>query len=168
MMVLAGRARVLGDDVNTDYLISSSRKKETLDPAVLRQYLLEDVDPAFAASVTEGDILVAGSNFGCGSAMEIAVTVVLGAGIRAVVARSFSRTYWRNAVNNGLLAIVADTRGVAEGQPLEVHLDGTRPELRVMTDPARILACEPLPPFMLAIREAGGLVPYLRRHRTLA
>lgn len=168
MIVLAGRARVLGDDVNTDYLISSSRKKETLDPAVLRQYLLEDVDPAFAASVTEGDILVAGSNFGCGSAMEIAVTVVLGAGIRAVVARSFSRTYWRNAVNNGLLAIVADTRGVAEGQPLEVHLDGTRPELRVMTAPARILACEPLPPFMLAIREAGGLVPYLRRHRTLA
>jgi len=168
MMVLAGRARVLGDDVNTDYLISSSRKKETLDPAVLRQYLLEDVDPAFAASVTEGDILVAGSNFGCGSAMEIAVTVVLGAGIRAVVARSFSRTYWRNAVNNGLLAIVADTRGVVEGQPLEVHLDGTRPELRVMTVPARILACEPLPPFMLAIREAGGLVPYLRRHRTLA
>jgi len=168
MMVLAGRARVLGDDVNTDYLISSSRKKETLDPGVLRQYLLEDLDPAFAASVAEGDILVAGRNFGCGSAMEVAVTVVLGAGIRAVVAKSFSRTYWRNAVNNGLLAIVADTSGIEEGQRLEVHLAGSRPELRVMTGPARSVPCDPLPSFMLAIREAGGLVPYLRRHRTLA
>lgn len=168
MMVLAGRARILGDDVNTDYLISSSRKKETLDPGVLRQYLLEDLDPAFAASVADGDILVAGSNFGCGSAMEVAVTVVLGAGIRAVVAKSFSRTYWRNAVNNGLLAVVADTSGIEEGRRLEVHLAGSRPELRVMTEPARRVPCEPLPPFVLALREAGGLVPYLRRHRTLA
>jgi len=168
MMVLAGRARILGDDINTDYLISSSRKKESLDPQVLRHYLLEDLDPAFAGSVMDGDILVAGRNFGCGSAMEVAVTVVLGAGIRAVVAKSFSRTYWRNAVNNGLLAIVADTSGIEEGQRLEVHLAGSRPELRVMTEPARTVPCEPLPPFMLALREAGGLVPYLRRHRTLA
>lgn len=167
-LVLAGRARVLGDDVNTDYLISSSRKKESLDPQVLRHYLLEDVDPAFAASVADGDILVAGSNFGCGSAMEVAVTVVLGAGIRAVIAKSFSRTYWRNAINNGLLAIVADTSGIAEGQALEVHLAGGQPQLRLTDEPARSVPCDPLPPFMLAMREAGGLVPYLRRHRTLA
>lgn len=167
-LVLAGRARVLGDDVNTDYLISSSRKKESLDPQVLRQYLLEDLDPAFAASVAEGDVLVAGSNFGCGSAMEVAVTVVLGAGIRAVIAKSFSRTYWRNAINNGLLAIVADTGGIAEGQGLEVHLDGAQPHLRLLGEASRTVPCEPLPPFMLAMREAGGLVPYLRRHRTLA
>lgn len=167
-LVLAGRARVLGDDVNTDYLISSSRKKESLDPKVLRRYLLEDLDPGFAASVAEGDILVAGRNFGCGSAMEVAVTVVLGAGIRAVVAKSFSRTYWRNAINNGLLAIVADTSGIAEGQRLQVHVAGALPQLLVMGEPARSVPCEPLPPFMLAMREAGGLVPYLRRHRTLA
>ena len=167
-LVLAGRARVLGDDINTDYLISSSRKKESLDPKVLRQYLLEDLDPGFAASVAEGDILVAGRNFGCGSAMEVAVTVVLGAGIRVVVAKSFSRTYWRNAINNGLLAIVADGSGIAEGQCLEVHLAGAQPQLRVTSEPARSVPCEPLPPFMLAMREAGGLVPYLRRRRTLA
>jgi 3-isopropylmalate/(R)-2-methylmalate dehydratase small subunit len=165
--LLSGRARVLGDDVNTDYLISSSRKKESLDPGVLRQYLLEDLDPAFAASVRGGDILVAGRNFGCGSAMEVAVTVVLGSGIRAVIAQSFSRTYWRNAVNNGLLAIVADTAGIAEGEALELHLTGSQPELRVGVT-GRSIACEPLPDFMLAMREAGGLVPYLRQHRTLA
>jgi 3-isopropylmalate/(R)-2-methylmalate dehydratase small subunit len=166
--ILHGRARLLGDDINTDYLISSSRKKESLDPRVLRHYLLEDLDPAFAASVADGDVLVAGRNFGCGSAMEVAVTVVLGAGIRAVVARSFSRTYWRNAVNNGLLVVVADTSGIAEGEPLSLHLDGERPELRVGAPAARRVACGPLPEFMLALREGGGLVPYLRRHRRLA
>ncbi len=166
--LLRGRARVLGDDVNTDYLISSTRKKESLDPAVLRRYLLEDLDPSFAGSVAEGDILVAGSNFGCGSAMEVAVTVVLGAGIPAVIAKSFSRTYWRNAINNGLLAIVADTSLIAEGQPLEVHLSGAQPELRVGGHPVHTIPCEPLQEFVLAMREAGGLNPYLRQHRKLA
>jgi 3-isopropylmalate/(R)-2-methylmalate dehydratase small subunit len=162
---LQGRARVLGDDVNTDYIISSSRKKESLDPAVLRRYLLEDVDPSFAASVAEGDILVAGRNFGCGSAMEVAVTVVLGAGIRAVVARSFSRTYWRNAINNGLLLVVADTSGIAEGQALTLQLAGAQPALQIA---GRRISCEPMPDFMLSMLEAGGLVPYLRQHRRLA
>lgn len=166
--LIRGRARVLGDDVNTDYLISSSRKKESLDPKVLRRYLLEDLDLAFAASVAEGDILVAGRNFGCGSAMEVAVTVVLGAGIRAVVAKSFSRTYWRNAINNGLLVVVADTSDITEGASLQLHLAGAQPELRAGPEPARRIPCEPVPDFMLAMREAGGLVPYLRWHRKLA
>lgn len=168
---LEGRARVLGDDVNTDYIISSSRKKESLDPAVLRRYLLEDVDPAFAASVRAGDILVAGRNFGCGSAMEVAVTVVLGAGIRAVVAPSFSRTYWRNAINNGLPLVVADTTGIAEGDPIALQLSGDTPALRVQPGNGaaeRRIACAPMPTFMLSMLEAGGLVPYLRQHRRLA
>ncbi|HEY4068484.1 MAG TPA: alpha-IPM isomerase [Burkholderiaceae bacterium] len=162
LLPLAGRARVLGDDVNTDYIISSRRKRETIDPAQLRHYLLEDVDAGFAASVRAGDLIVAGSNFGCGSAMEVAVTVVLGAGIRAVVAKSFSRTYLRNALNNGLLAIVADTGGVKEGDAVELmgNADGSV----VLHAAGRRIACEPLPPFMQAMLEAGGLVPYLRAH----
>lgn len=169
--VIHGRARLLGDDINTDYLIASSRKKDSLDPQILRRYLLEDVDPDFAASVADGDILVAGDNFGCGSAMEVAVTVVLAAGIRVVVAHSFSRTYWRNAVNNGLLLITADTAGIAEGDRLTLRLDGAGAELLVGPDadvPVRRIACESVPDFVLTMRAAGGLVPYLRQHRKLS
>ncbi|WP_342050166.1 MULTISPECIES: LeuD/DmdB family oxidoreductase small subunit [unclassified Cupriavidus] len=163
--IIPGRARLLGDDINTDYIISSSRKKDSLDPSVLRNYLLEDLDSGFAGSVRDGDILVAGHNFGCGSAMEVAVTVVLAAGIRVVVARSFARTYWRNAVNNGLLLITADTGSVREGEAVALHLQGSRAELRVGSDGGRAISCEPVPDIVLTIREAGGLVPYLRRHR---
>ncbi|MFP3753946.1 MULTISPECIES: LeuD/DmdB family oxidoreductase small subunit [Cupriavidus] len=168
-LVIEGRARRLGDDINTDYIIASSRKKHSVDPHMLRHFLLEDLDPDFAGSVRDGDILVAGHNFGCGSAMEVAVTVVLAAGIRVVVAKSFARTYWRNAVNNGLLLITADTGtdtgAVPEGAPLSLRLAGAQATLHVGADAAHVIACEPVPDVVLTIREAGGLVPYLRQHR---
>ena len=162
ILELRGRARRLGDRVNTDYIISSSRKKETLDPHQLKRWLLESVDPGFAASVRDGDLLVADEAFGCGSAMEVAVTVVLAAGIRAVVARSFSRTYYRNAINNGLIPVECDTSGIREGDGScstggrERRSGGQRDHRRSSS------AALPLPPFVLEILEAGGLVPYLR------
>jgi 3-isopropylmalate/(R)-2-methylmalate dehydratase small subunit len=164
MRELTGRARVLGNDVNTDYIIASTRKRDTLDEQVLKRYLLETVDPSFAASVQPGDILVAGRNFGCGSAMEIAATVILTAGIRAVVARSFSRTFYRNAVNNGLVPIEADTSDIAEGDQLVISMkpDGLIVENRTG---GTSVTGRPLPALMHEILDAGGIVNFVRNKR---
>jgi 3-isopropylmalate/(R)-2-methylmalate dehydratase small subunit len=159
---LEGRARVLGDDVNTDYIITSARKRETIGERILAQYLLETLDPGFAASVRPGDLLVAGRNFGCGSAMEVAVTVPVAAGIRAVLARSFARTYYRNAINNGLVPVECDTSAIREGDRLLVDLGA---ELTVRDETQGFtIAPRALPAHMLRILEAGGLVPYFRAH----
>jgi 3-isopropylmalate/(R)-2-methylmalate dehydratase small subunit len=163
-MQLDARARVFGDNINTDYVIASTRKRDTLDGAVLKRYLLEAVDPAFAATVRPGDVLVAGRNFGCGSAMEVAATVILAAGIPAVLARTFARTFYRNAINNGLLPIECDTSSIVEGDRLSVVFDGERLDV---SNPrtGETLTGRALPPIMLEILEAGGLVPYMREHR---
>jgi 3-isopropylmalate/(R)-2-methylmalate dehydratase small subunit len=164
---LEGRARVVGDDVNTDYIITSARKRETIDENVLKQYLLETLDPAFAASVQPDDILVAGRNFGCGSAMEVAVTVPYAAGIRAVLARSFARTYYRNAINNGLIPVECDTTAIREGDRLVVDL--TTSELTVLNETQHTTTrARSLPVHLLRILDAGGLVPYFREHRGFA
>jgi len=157
---MTGRARIFGDDVNTDYIVTSRRKRESIDPQFLKRYVFEELDPAFAASVQPGDLIVAGKNFGCGSAMEVAVTALVGAGIRAVLARGFSRTYYRNAVNNGLLPVVCDTRRIRECDRLEVA-DGCVSNLTT----GETIAAEPLPPVMLEIIEAGGLVGYMIRRK---
>jgi 3-isopropylmalate/(R)-2-methylmalate dehydratase small subunit len=160
-ILLTGRARRLGDDLNTDYIISSARKKETIDEQVLKRYLLETVDPGFASSVEPGDVLVAGRNFGCGSAMEVAATVILAAGIRAVIVQSFARTFYRNAVNNGLLPIECDTGGIGEGDAISVETAGTRVIVRDETTGAAVSGTIPSG-IAARIMSAGGLVPYLR------
>ena len=160
---LVGRARRLGDDVNTDYIITSTRKRDTLDEKVLARYLLETLDPAFAASVHPGDILVAGRNFGCGSAMEIAVTVILAAGIRAVVAESFARTFYRNAINNGLVPVECETASIGEGDPITVRFEGDHTTVGNSRTGLSTAALS-MPSFMQRILEAGGLAPYLREH----
>jgi 3-isopropylmalate/(R)-2-methylmalate dehydratase small subunit len=153
---------VFGDDVNTDYIITSARKRETIDERILKPYLLETLDPGFAASVQPGDILVAGRNFGCGSAMEVAVTVPVAAGIRAVLARSFARTYFRNAVNNGLIPVECDTSAIREGDRLIVDLGA---ELAVEDETRGVtITARPLPAHVLRILESGGIVPYIRAH----
>jgi 3-isopropylmalate/(R)-2-methylmalate dehydratase small subunit len=163
---LSGRARVFSDDINTDYIITSRRKRESLDPKVLKNYLFEEIDPNFAASVQPGDFIVAGKNFGCGSAMEVAVTAVLGAGIRAVIAQSFSRTYFRNAINNGLLPVVCDSSRIREGDRLVIQASdemGSGMTVRNATTGEDISSAA-LPKIMLDIFVAGGLVPYFREH----
>ena len=159
---LEGRARVVGDDINTDYIIASTRKRETLDEQLLKRYLFETLDSAFAASVQPGDLLVAGANFGCGSAMEVAATVILASGINAVIAGSFSRTFYRNAINNGLLPVECETHGIGEGDRLVVTLDGDNLDIENLTRGTR-LAATALSPLMADILDAGGLVEFMRR-----
>ena len=157
-----GRARVFGDDINTDYIITSRRKRESIAPEYLRDYLFEELDPGFASTLLPTDFLVAGKNFGCGSAMEVAVTAVVGAGIRAVIASTFSRTYYRNAVNNGLIPILCDTSSIREGDILEIDW-ASKAEVRNLTQ-GSVLRAEPIDGIMQNILAAGGLVPYFRLH----
>ena len=160
---IEGRARVVEDDVNTDYIISSSRKKETLDAHLLKRHLLAALDPYFAQSIKPGDLLVAGTNFGCGSAMEIAVSVLLAAGIKAVFAKSFARTFYRNAINNGLVPFECDTSRVREADRLIVSLAEGVVLARNETTGEKLTG-NPFPTIMLDILAAGGLVTYFKMH----
>jgi 3-isopropylmalate/(R)-2-methylmalate dehydratase small subunit len=162
-MKLQGRARLVGDHINTDYIIASTRKRETLDESVLTRYLLETVDPRFAATVQPGDVLVAGRNFGCGSAMEVAATVILAAGIPAVLAQTFARSFYRNAINNGLLPIECETSSIRESDRLSIALDAGVLTVASGRTGER-MSGRPFPPIMLAILDGGGLAPYIRRH----
>ena len=153
-----GIAHKFGDDINTDYIIASKRKRDTVDPKKLARFLMEDVRPGFGETVQPGDFIVAGENFGCGSAMEIAPLVVLGAGIKAVLAKSFARTFFRNAVNLGLLLLAGDTDRINPGDQLELDLEGQR--IRNLTQKIEI-PFQPLPDLMGKIIQVGGIIPFL-------
>lgn len=157
-----GTAFCFGDDINTDYIISSRRKRDTLDVEVLKQYIMEDIRPGFFQELKEQSILVAGENFGCGSAMEVAAQVVRGNGISVILAKSFARSYYRNAVNNGILPVEMDTSGIQEGDWLTVHMD----EEAVVVTNQRTGARASCPPFQgkpAEILACGGLVEFVRQ-----
>ncbi len=153
-----GIAHKFGDDINTDYIIASKRKRDTVDPKVLSRFLMEDIRPGFGETVKPGDFLVAGENFGCGSAMEIAPLVIIGAGIEAVLAKSFARNFYRNAINLGLLLLICDTGLIDAGDRLEI--DAGRGTVRNLAR-RREIPFEPLPELMKKIIEAGGIIPFL-------
>jgi 3-isopropylmalate/(R)-2-methylmalate dehydratase small subunit len=163
-MIIRGTAHRFGDDVNTDYIISAKHKAATIDVAEMARYAMADIDPGFASRARPGDIVVAGRNFGCGSSRETAVTVLLALGISAVLASSFARIFFRNAINLGLPALECDTSGIRSGDDIEVLLDQGAAVNR--TRSAK-LAVTPLPPVMRALLAAGGLEPYLREHGDL-
>ncbi len=158
-MILEGRALIVGDDVDTDAIIPA-RYLVTTDPAELGRHCLEGLDPGFPGRIRPGDILVAGKNFGCGSSREHAVLALKGAGIGCVVAKSFARIFFRNAVNLGFPVLECpELRGLAEGCRLAVDLE----KGVVMGGGGSPWKASPLPPFILEILEAGGLIPWAKR-----
>ena len=160
-MVLKGKAHVFADDVNTDYIISGKYKFKTLDMGELACHCMEDIDPDFTSKVRPGDFIVAGGNFGCGSSREQAPLVIKHAGISAVLARSFARIFFRNAINKGLPAMECDTSGIQDGDELEVDLGvGKVTNLTRSTE----VEITPLPMVMMDILNEGGLTDYLRKH----
>ncbi len=158
---LVGRAHVYGDHIDTDRIIPGKYTK-TLDLSHLAEHVLEDLDPDFRQRVQPGDILVAGANFGCGSSREQAPLALKAAGVAAVVARSFARIFYRNAINIGLPAVEIGPHRIRSGHRLEVDLRAG--VVRDLTQGEEYPAT-PMPRVMLAILRAGGLVNYLREHR---
>jgi len=160
-VIFEGRAHKLHDNINTDYIISSRRKRDTLDLSILKNYLMEDIDPEFAARVQADDILAAGSNFGCGSAMEVASLVIKAAGVRVIIAKSFARTFYRNAINGGLLPIEAETDNITNEDILRIVVEGSNITIHNLTNSHTVTASAP-GGMILKIFEKGGLVNYIR------
>jgi 3-isopropylmalate/(R)-2-methylmalate dehydratase small subunit len=154
---VGGTAITFGADVNTDVIIPG-RYLVSIDPVELGEHAFEPLGPEVQARLRASDVVVAGRNFGCGSAREQAATCLLGVGIRAVVATSFSRVFFRNAINTGLVAVEcpAAVAAATDGAPLWVDYDAG-----VVETAGERFAFSPYPPVLREILAAGGLIPHL-------
>jgi 3-isopropylmalate/(R)-2-methylmalate dehydratase small subunit len=158
---LKGAVWKYGDNVDTDVIIPA-RYLSMSTPEELARHCMEDLDPTFFASVRPGDVIVAGENFGCGSSREHAPLAIKGAGVSCVVARSFARIFYRNAVNVGLpiLECPAAVEDADRGHCLEIDLAAGH--VHNLTT-GGVYQAEPYPPFMMDIIHAGGLIAYTRK-----
>lgn len=154
-----GRAWKYGDNVNTDVIFPGKYTYTITDPAEMAKHALEDLDPTFATAMCPGDIVVGGSNWGCGSSREQAVTCLVAAGVKALVAKSIARIYFRNAVNGGLLPVVCPPAvdAIQNGETLLIDVDNYQ-----VICGGGTFDFPPLSPSLKAILEAGGLIPMLR------
>jgi len=160
-MTLRGKVWKYGDHVDTDVIIPA-RYLDTTEPAELAVHCMEDIDPAFVRSKSPGDIIVAGENFGCGSSREQAPVAIKAAGVSCVIARSFARIFFRNAINIGLPIIICPDAADAAGTGDEIEVDLATGTVRNVTRGTTHQA-EPFPDFLRQIIDAGGLVPYVRQ-----
>jgi 3-isopropylmalate/(R)-2-methylmalate dehydratase small subunit len=167
MSVIRGRAWKFGDNVDTDVIIPFKYKARTIDPQELAQHVMEGVDPDFPKKVRPGDIIVAGRNFGCGSSREQAPLAIKAAGIAAVVAESFARIFFRNAINIGLPAL--EVKGISEktdsGDVLEIDLQ--QGIVRNLSKGLTFKAAS-MPDMLVEILKEGGLVNYIKKRRARA
>lgn len=162
-MIIEGRAWKFGDKIDTDVLAPGYAMK--LSPEGLAQHCLEAVDPNFAKSVKPGDVVVAGANFGLGSSREQAAISLATLGVGAVLAKSFARIFYRNAINIGLPVVTIDlTQEIAAGDLLKLDLAaGTMTRLK----DGYHRELQPMPPHIIDILEAGGLMAQLKQKRGL-
>lgn len=148
-----------GDDINTDMLFPGKYTYSCSTADEIKPHLLEDLDPEFAENVSESDMIFAGKNFGCGSSREQPVLGLRAAGIKAIVAKSFARIFYRAAINQGLLLIECGGAVDAFKDGAEVALDTEEGHINVGN---KKFSFPKLPKEILAIRASGGLLPYTR------
>lgn len=161
MNQLQGKVHRFGNDIDTD-LIIPARYLNTSDPKELAQHCMEDADPDFVRKVKPGDLIVAGKNFGCGSSREHAPIAIKAAGVSCVIAASFARIFFRNAINIGLpiFESAEASQKIAEGDLVEVNL--TTGKIINLTRNETYQAAA-FPPFMQELINAGGLIEYVKK-----
>jgi len=164
-MIISGKSVKLGDNINTDFIISGRYKFAITDLSELAKHIMEDIDPSFPQKITRGQsIIVAGNNFGMGSSREQAPLVIKEAGIVAVLSSQFARIFFRNSFNIGLPLIETDTSKIDESDQLQIDLDnGLVKNLTKGID----LRIKPLPKFMQELLAEGGVVNYYKKYGEL-
>jgi 3-isopropylmalate/(R)-2-methylmalate dehydratase small subunit len=163
-MKFSGKVHKFGADIDTDAIIPA-RYLNTSDPAELARHCMEDADASFPSRVETGDIIVAGKNFGCGSSREHAPIAIKAAGVSCVIASSFARIFYRNAINIGLPILECDeaVAAIEAGDDVEVNLDtGSIRNLRS----GKEFQAVPFPEFMQGIMNQGGLINYIQAQRS--
>jgi 3-isopropylmalate dehydratase small subunit len=160
MNIIKGSARILGAEISTD-IHCSSKYLPGKDAAYIATVAFDNVAPGFAKAFVKGDVIVAGENFGINSSREQAVHVMHRMGVAAIIAPSFGRQFYRNAINNGMPVIECDIAGIAAGDAIEMDLSGGR--IRVLAKGLE-RAVPPLPAAVQALLQAGGLIPFLQKH----
>jgi 3-isopropylmalate/(R)-2-methylmalate dehydratase small subunit len=157
---IRGRVWKYGDNVNTDVIFPGKYTYTVSDPLEMPQHAMEDLDPRFAREVNPNDIIVAGKNWGCGSSREQAVTCLKESGLGAIIAKSFGRIFYRNALNAALPALICPEAfdKIDDGEQIEIDLKAGQ-----IHATAGVFSFPPLPEIVMEIFEAGGLIPYTRR-----
>ena len=158
---MRGKAFKFGDNISTDHIAPGRLFHLRSYLPEFAKHVLEDADSNFAASMKKGDFVVAGSNFGIGSSREHAPQIIKIAGVGAVIAKSFARIFYRNAINIGLLAIECDTDSIDAGDELELDIE--KGILKNLTN-GTIVQIEPLPPVMIKLLQDGGLVEHIKKN----
>lgn len=164
-MRIKGKAIKLGDNINTDLIISGRYKFSITDIKELSKHIMQDLDPKFCAKIKPGEsIIVAGKNFGLGSSREQAPLVIRQAGIVAVLAKTFARIFYRNSFNVGLPSLETDTDRIDENDSLDIDLG--QGVVKNLTKNIEI-QIKPLPKFMQEFLKAGGVVNYIKKYGAL-